>query len=344
MSTHFCKYCEYETNRKNNLDRHCIRKHSKELIQELQNSNSGQNVHLLSRNVHFSDPNVHFSSRNVHSDSQIVHFKFSCDRCNKDFQSNSKLIRHKSSCKGPLHKNECIFCHKVYSSRQSLYNHSKKCTGFLSTSTSNKEDDNPDIIRTREKNTQVPIQVPIQVSKSGQPPVNLQVNHVSNCGQVQNAQTIHNNTTINILTFPESIENEEFEFKTSHITKKHLQRITRNIRPEISFSKFAVLTLEQPENRMIRKTGPNVNYSMVHVGNGIWELVIDEYIYPTIIHFLTCGALKIIEDNPELKNLIEPFRSFVDHINTDNESTRYKSVEANVKLLVINLTKRKDVL
>jgi hypothetical protein len=173
-------------------------------------------------------------------------------------------------------------------------------------------------------------------------PTDVRVTHVTNYGQVQNAQTIQN-TTINILTFPESIDNDHFEFKTSHITKKHLKTITHNVRPEISFSKFAILTLEQPENQMIRKTGPNVNYSMVHVGNGIWELVIDDYIYPTIIHFLTCGALKIIEDNPELKNLIEPFQKFVDHINTDNESSKYKNVEANVKLLVINLTKRKEI-
>jgi hypothetical protein len=186
------------------------------------------------------------------------------------------------------------------------------------------------------KNDKTPL--PLDTESSS----DVRVTHMTNYGHVQNAQTIQN-TTINILTFPESIDNDHFEFKTSHITKKHLKTITRNVRPEISFSKFAILTLEQPENQMIRKTGPNVNYSMVHVGNGIWELVIDDYIYPTIIHFLTCGALKIIEDNPELKNLIMPFREFIDHINTNNESSKYKNVEANVKLLVINLTKRKSI-
>lgn len=325
MVAHQCKYCEYTTNRKNNLDRHCIHKHPTELIQEMYNSNIGQNVHSIGQDVHSIGQDVHISDQNVNPLNPNVNLKYICDRCNKGFVSNSKLIRHHTSCKGTLRKNECIFCHKIYASRQSLCNHKKNCTGI----SMNNEND---IIPLNGKNI---------VEESSN--THLQVTNVTNYGNVQNAQTIQNNTTINILTFPDSVEDEDFEFKTSHITKKHLKHITRNIRPEVSFSKFAILTLEQPENRMVKKSGANVNYSMIHVGNGIWELIIDDYIYPTIIHFLTCGALKIIEDNPELKNLIKPFREFVDHINTNNESSKYKNVEANVKLVVINLTKRKSV-
>ena len=301
MPTHECKYCEYKSSKKCNVDRHCISKHSNEVLQDLKMSTIAQNVSMGAQNV---------------SDGIV------CSGCRKLFRNKSTLVRHMSSCKGNLSRNECYFCHKIYKHRQSLYNHNKVCNAGLN-----------------QQNNDSPSQ-PYLVSELTQP--SHVTNSVQNANTIQNAQSIQNNTTINILTFPESIEDDSFNFNTSHITTKHLRRITRNVRPEISFSKFAVLTLEQPEDRMVRKTGPNVNYSMVHVGNGIWELIIDEYIYPTIIHFLTCGALKIIEDNPELRNLIEPFRSFVDHINTDNESSQYKHAEANVKLLVINLTKRKE--
>ena len=328
MPTHECKYCEYKSTKKCNVDRHCISKHSNEVLKTLNITSIPQNVNAIPQNVHAIPQNVHAIPQNVHVIPQTINpiniTKYNCIKCNKNFRDAFNLKRHINHCRGDLDNNECNFCHKIFSSRQSLCNHNKICNVGLD----EQHIDNGHL---------QPYSV---VSEPTQP--SHVTNSVQNANTIQNAQSIQNNTTINILTFPDSIEDDSFNFNTSHITTKHLRRITRNVRPEISFSKFAVLTLEQPENRMVRKTGPNVNYSMVHVGNGIWELIIDEYIYPTIIHFLTCGALKIIEDNPELRNLIEPFRSFVDHINTDNESSQYKHAEANVKLLVINLTKRKQ--
>jgi hypothetical protein len=299
-----------------------IRKHSSELIKNLQNFKISKIVSPTPKNVSLKLGNVSLKSQNVSLNSENVSLITNSD-------SNNGVIE----C---ISKYECCFCHKMYSHRQSLYKHNKVCNaGLTDANNSNKHKQIKQTTDTSNDSTLLEKHsiLPIQNSAS-------QIGHnIQNAQMIQNAQHI-SNTTINILTFPDSIDNENFEFNTSHITKKQLQRIARNVRPEISFAKFAVLTMEQPENRLVKKSSPNVRYSMIHVGNGIWELAIDDYIYPTIIHFLTCGALKIIEENPELKDLIEPFRIFVDHINTDNESDVYKDTEYHVKLLIINITRQ----
>lgn len=322
MSTHTCSFCNYHTNRKSNLDRHLIRKHSSELIKNLQNSEISKIVSPTPKNVSLKLGNVSLKSQNVSLNSENVSLITNSD-------SNNGVIEY-------ISKYECCFCHKIYSHRQSLYKHNKVCNaGLTNANNSNKHKQIKQTTETNQDDTLLKQHsiIPIQHNAS------FVGHNIQNAQMIQNAQHI-SNTTINILTFPDSIDNENFEFNTSHITKKQLQRIARNVRPEISFAKFAVLTMEQPENRLVKKSSPNVRYSMIHVGNGIWELAIDDYIYPTIIHFLTCGALKIIEENPELKDLIEPFRVFVDHINTDNESDVYKDTEYHVKLLIINITRQ----
>lgn len=133
------------------------------------------------------------------------------------------------------------------------------------------------------------------------------------------------------LTFSAMLENGDIEFTTDHITPEQMQTIPSNLRPEIYFSKLAMLILQESKNQIVRKTGPNVNYSKILTENGDWELMIDDYIYPTLIHALSRSMLKVIdvERDPE-------FKTFLDSIET-------KNVEANVKLVVINLTKRKAI-
>jgi len=207
---------------------------------------------------------------------------------------------------------QCTECHKAFSSRSGLSHHKKVCKGF------------PMVVPDKANELQnIPIQNMIQ----------------------QNAQTINNvtnNVNITVLTCPQSVE-EDFKFNCDNITPDVIMNILKySSNSFIRFNKFVSKLLENPVNRVIRKTNPKDNHSLIHVGNNKWDYAHDKDMYPIITHHMTTAALdKTIEMEKNKKdNFIKGFQQQVKVFNEmDYDSQDYHDIVQRIKYLVINITR-----
>lgn len=307
---HECSYCSYTTNKKYNLNRHIFSVHFEEFKREQIVINASQNVT---------------------SESQNVTLTFCCSACGKDFTTKRSLNRHYSVCTGKTNILECEYCKKMFANRCSLSRHRKICVNHI---------ENHVIIPTGKHVVSLP-------EKDGSS-LNVARDNYIIQGNVNN--NTNNNTTINntvnILTFPESEEDEKFQFVLDKITKACMKKLIRANTPEIGFNKFVGIVLSDPQNQILQKSGPNVSHSSIHVGDGKWELAYDNDIYPVFTHHMTCAALEKVNEYhtdidfvKRLYDRLEPFRDFVKNINEDNESENYKDTIARIKLIIVNMTR-----
>jgi hypothetical protein len=94
-----CPHCDYKSTRQYNVNRHMVRKHT---VQNVQNvCSTVQNVSSLSKHM--------------------------CTKCHKDFIYNCRLLRHTKTCKGSIDSTSCPYCNKVLANRSSKCQHLKTC-------------------------------------------------------------------------------------------------------------------------------------------------------------------------------------------------------------------------
>lgn len=274
-----------------------------------------QNVDVLYKNVDVDYKNVDDFIKNVDDDYKNVDVKINkCDKCNKCLSTKYYLMKHMEKCSNKQNPNECTECHKVFSSRSGLSHHKKICKGA------------PLVEANRTSEVQ---NIPIQANNVIQ----------------QNAQTINNvtnNVNINVLTCPQSVE-ENFKFNCDNITPEVLMNILKySSNSFIRFNKFVSKLLENPVNRVIRKTNPKDNHSLIHVGNNKWDYAHDKDMYPIITHHMTTAALdKTIEIEKNKKDtFIKAFQQQVKVFNEmDYDSQDYHDIVQRIKYLVINITR-----
>lgn len=97
-----CVCCDYTSSKMYNIKRHMMCKHVQ------------QNVNPLQQNVNFNIEN-----KNI---------LFECEDCDKVFNKQWVLTRHKKICNGVTNPLLCTLCNKTFASRQSKYKHVKLCT------------------------------------------------------------------------------------------------------------------------------------------------------------------------------------------------------------------------
>ncbi len=172
--------------------------------------------------------------------------------------------------------------------------------------------------------------------------------HNTNNIQTQNIGT-QNNGTINnnvILSFPNGIEDDKFEFIKDHITEKVFAKLLQmNPKPDIAFAKYVGTLLEDDRNRIMKKSNPNVNYSTIHTGDDNWELAYDKDALPVFTHHATCATLQdIITYKKKLRSLqidVQAIYQYLDDVNTANDmNDNYHDAIQRVKLMIINLTRK----
>ena len=126
-----CLFCKYTTNRKYNLDRHEINKHSKEIMLKIkthQTTQNVKNVNVSEKNVNVSEKNVNVLEKNVNlSEKNVNFYKLMCKKCNKIYKVKKSLIEHEKKCKG-IDELTCSRCMKSFTSRQAKSNHCKRNT------------------------------------------------------------------------------------------------------------------------------------------------------------------------------------------------------------------------
>lgn len=328
---HFCSHCSYTTPRKYNLQRHIALVHG-DFAQNV--SSPAQNVSSPTQNVSPSAQNVSFSAQNVSSSAQNVSSNLSqksdhiCSMCNKQFTRHYSLMRHVSACKGTPHSLQCEKCHKGFTTRSALSRHRQMCKDEVSACRA--------LSTTSEGNMNQSGNTSIVNSNSH----NVTNNNISQTNIDTFNNNVNNNITTNILKFPE--DGKEFDFFIDKISKGVMKTIANSYKPAIGFNKFVGKVLEDPKNRIVKKTNPNVCHSMIHTDDG-WELAHDDDVYPLLTFHMTTAALAKCEDVKDLKNLynqLDEFRTFVEDVNQSYDDPDKHTIIQRIKLIVINLTRK----
>ena len=118
-----CKYCIYTSNRKYNLNLHEINKHSKDILNEQNETQKDavQNVINFEENV----TNVTDFEQNVTESLEDNNTKkFYCSKCSKEYLTQKHLNNHEEKCIG-ISILTCPKCMKTFSNRHSKSRHIK---------------------------------------------------------------------------------------------------------------------------------------------------------------------------------------------------------------------------
>jgi len=261
------------------------------------------------KNVDADCKNVDVISENVDANK--------CMSCYKLFTSKYYLQKHSVMCNGKEHPLQCYDCKRILSSRSSLAHHRKTCKG-----------------------SQIMVQQP--------PPSILPQPTIQNATHINNIQ-INNNIQVNVLPFPTSIEDLNYDFITDKISNTIIKNIiNKTANKFIRFNNFVGKVFENPQNRVIKKHNPKQSHSMIHTGDGKWEIAHDSIVFPLLTHHITTAALQKLdkvkkdkEISRQLMYSLDDFIKYVEDINQENfNQTEYNAVLQRIKIMIVNLTQQ----
>jgi len=119
-----CSYCLYKTNKKFNLNRHMVLKHS---------NNDDKNTMVEDKNTMVEDKNTMVEDKNTmveDKNTMVEDIDKKCSKCSKILSSKNYLKKHLIICKGVSNPLECHKCHKILANSSSKCNHLKICKGI----------------------------------------------------------------------------------------------------------------------------------------------------------------------------------------------------------------------
>jgi hypothetical protein len=256
-----------------------------------------------------------------------INNKHICNKCNKEFTRKWGLKKHIECCKGIVDKYSCEYCNKKFKYTTTKYKHYKICKV-------KKEIDSKALITTDS----------ISQDNQSHNNVSQQIANTINNTTIEN-QNIQNNITV--FAFPDIDSN--FEFNCEKITNSRMKKIIKRVQePQFKFNNFVGDMMDNPQNRIIKKSNPNTSYSLIHVGNDEWDYGLDKDVYKIFTHHATVAALdkirevkKDVELVKELYHNLRSFEKYVKDVNEmDYESSEYAEILQRIKLIVINLSKR----
>ena len=261
-----CSVCEYESEKKYNINRHMMAKHNNEMINISMSNN---------RNIHENN-NVH--ENNVHENNN-AHDGNKCSKCNKILSSKQYLQKHLLICKGVSNPLECHLCHKIYASRTSKSNHLKICREKSLQLVPIAEEPAHQLIPSQQTSQQL-VPIPQTINNNTQIILNNNKTY-NNC----NNKTYNKTYNINLIRFNE--EELKIDFDSNHLEEENnIIHKLYIISPEDAFRKFYRKLFENKNNQMVIKHNLRHTYSKVHTGLNIWQIMLDDYIYHIIMHFI----------------------------------------------------------
>ena len=143
-----CQKCDYETNKKQNYEKHISRpsacekrlkrhhdKNTENNVGDNVNNvggkinNVGDNVNNVGDKINNVGDNVNNVGDNINDKTTSNISTNSCKKCKKSFSTYNYLLKHEAKCKGITNPLQCPTCKKVFSSRFTKYEHIKnvKC-------------------------------------------------------------------------------------------------------------------------------------------------------------------------------------------------------------------------
>jgi hypothetical protein len=317
---HNCALCNYKTKRKFDLKRHQNAIHNKQKLKnEMINisMNNNNNINPNSNYLNIDTNNNISQNNNINNDNK-------CSKCNKILSSKQYLQKHLLICKGVSNILECHLCHKIFSCYASKSKHLKIC---------------------REKSLQlVPIAeepahqlIPSQQTTQQLVPIPQTINN--NTQIILNNNKTYNNCNnktynINLIRFNE--EELKIDFDSNHLEEENnIIHKLYIISPEDAFRKFYRKLFENKNNQMVIKHNLRHTYSKVHTGLNIWQIMLDDYIYHIIMHFIAEIMLLYIYNHTKNKQDInyKQLRDYLDCMATKgySNSKDAKEIEKSYK-------------
>lgn len=324
--THECTLCPYTTSRRYNLERHMS------VVHNCNNMTCTAKVAQDTTKVAMNATKVAMKATKVAQETtKVAHHnlvaelviendesKYKCSGCNKVFTRKCRCVKHFTNCKLVINPLECNICNIECISKYALSRHKKTC------------------IKKKEAITDLSI----PSSETSGP--NAVFHTIGEHNTISNTQT--QNNTINILAFPNGMQDENFAFVKDHITPAIFASIMKK-KPEQAFANYIGTLMEKEENRMIKKNSPNVNYCTVHTGENQWDLILDNDAIPVLAHHVTRSSFEdILKNKKKLNELqvdIEKLRKYIDDINTENDQNdNYNLSLQRTKLMLVNFTRK----
>lgn len=314
---HRCPLCDYITEIKCNMKRHCIRKHNYEYEKNNINSKKmdektileGQKTVIMAEKTTLEEENTILDGENT-----II--KYKCNKCYKILSSNKSLNIHSKTCKGIKNPLECHICHKVFANSGSKSKHLKKCK------------ENSLQIANSHNTTQI-------------------INNNNNITNNYNYGTINN---INIVVYK---EDESDFFKTDHLENSVLKNIlkliedTKNDNKKVKvIENYFRKIFTDPVNRCIKKHNLRAGVSSVHIGENQWITQNDIEIYPKLTNNIAQGFSDLISYRNGQQRIIsqrklDELKAFLDYM-ADEEGYRNdpdENVNIRTKILFKTLVK-----
>ena len=308
-----CKICDKEYYKLYNLKRHIVTIHGFNYKDYLESFDENNTVIQLNNTV------------NITSIQNNAYKKHLCSKCNKVFARKWNLTKHTEKCKGVIDRYSCEYCKKQFTHGNSRYKHILNC-------------------KTKKK-----IDAKALIKDNEAKDINIEQQRADTINNNVNSHNTTNNTINNyILQFPEDGDNK-FEFSIEHITDAVMTKLLNKVQhPQFKFNNFLDKLMDEPKNRIIKKSSPNTSYSQIHKGDGNWELGYDKDIYRTFTHHVTVAASEKIDDIQkdvklvkELYHNLKNFEHYVKEVNEmDYDSNKYNDITSRIKLIIINLSRR----
>ena len=330
MSAHQCPKCHYTTNRKYNMIRHIETVHKTEKSDGHFCATDGhfcaKNGHFCASDGHFCAADGHFCAKNHETVSNINgnrENRHVCDKCEKTFTTAKSLKRHSQhNCKQVKLQFTCDKCQEKFASKKTLSAHTRynRCRIVTDDQVGTPCNSAPVHVETQNIETQN---------------INITNNNITN-------NNITNNNTVNVLVFPNDID-QDFDFDISHIQDSLMKKYITQSKPQVGFEMFMGKVLKHPANRIAHKTNPNTKYSKVHVGDGKYEYATDAKVMPIVTHHMTTAALQKVNDmKPKpiyagIRQKASEFIKFIDEVNTNDEGKEYMEALDTIKLILVNI-------
>lgn len=264
-----CSYCNYNSNKKFNLNRHMMSKHK--YINDSIIINDDKNT-IIDDSIFIND-----EINTITNNNNTINDEKKCEKCNKIFSSKQYLNKHLLICKGVSNPLECHFCHKILANSCSKSRHLKICK--------DKEKSKELIIIEKEDNKLI---------------LNDNSHQIIN-NNITNNNITNNNITYNINLVSYNIEDRKINFDVSQFNKNNFYKLT-SMHENDAFCYYYNKLFENKNNQMIIKSNLRHNYSKVHTGFNIWQKILDENIYHIIMHFISESLLAYIYDNVITRN------------------------------------------
>lgn len=304
-----CSHCLYKSNKKFNLNRHLVSKHTN--IEGNNTVNEDIKIKNDGNNTVNEDINIENDGNNTVNDGKITVDDKKCLKCGKILSSKRYLQKHLIICKCVLNPLECHKCHKILANSSSKCKHLKICKGIIN-----------DIVVCNKETNEL-ILSDVLGNTSNEITINNTTNNIIN--NTINDNTV-NNTIININLVCYNKDEETISFDISHLDKNILYKITTR-HFDSGFYFFCMKLFENKNNQLIIKENFKYSHSKIHTGFKIWITLYDKYIYPIVMTNISETMLIFIETynlkTPAMKSMI----GYLDSMATKDGYSATKTAE-----------------